>query len=74
MKAQFKLASNLKARFIAIYGEEEQKLGVINLKDQESGEQITIKKEKLYNKIITELMNPSGKCTSCEEESCDSCE
>ena len=74
MKAQFKLASNLKARFIAIYGEEEQKQGVINLKDQDSGEQVTIKKEKLYNTIITELMNPSGKCKSCDEESCDSCE
>ncbi len=74
MKPQFKLAANLKARFIAIYGEEEQKQGVINLKDQESGEQITIKKEKLYNKIITELMNPSSNCTDCAEESCDSCE
>lgn len=73
MKAQFKQAANLNARFIAIFGEEERKTETIQLKDQETGEQTTIKTSQLYNKIITELMNPSGKCSSCEEDSCDSC-
>ncbi len=73
MKAQFKLAANHKARFVAIFGEEENKNGLINLKDQESGTQVTIKKDQLYNRIVAELMKPSGNCSSCAEESCDSC-
>lgn len=74
MKAQFKLAQNLKARFVAIFGEEENKNGVINLKDQDTGTQVTIKKDQLYNRIIAELMKPSSKCGSCSESSCDECE
>ncbi len=74
MKAQFKLAKNLNARFVAIYGEQEQLDGMINVKDQDNGTEVRIKKEKLYNHIVAELMKPAESCKSCSEESCDDCE
>ena len=73
MKAQFKLSANLNARFVAIYGEQEQLNGVINLKDQETGTEVTIEKNMLYNTIIEELMKPTPGCNDCTEDSCDSC-
>lgn len=73
MKAQFKLASNLNARFVAILGEEENQKGVINLKDQETGEQLTIEKDQLYNTIVQELMKPAPSCGSCSSSDCDTC-
>jgi len=73
LKAQFKLADNLNARFIAIYGANEKTKDVINLKDKETGKEITIAKHQLYNHIVTELMKPSTSCESCEEDSCDEC-
>jgi len=74
LKAQFKLADNLNARFIAIYGETEKANEQINIKDKDTGKEITISKHQLYNHIITELMNPSQECKTCEEDSCDDCE
>lgn len=74
LKSQFKQADNLNARFVAIYGETEKANGQINLKDKDSGKEITISKHQLYNHIITELMNPSQACEECEEDSCDDCE
>ena len=74
LKAQFKLADNMNARFIAIYGANEKAKGVINIKDKDTGKEITIKTSQLYNHIITELMNPSNTCETCEEDSCDDCE
>ena len=74
LKAQFKLADNLNARFIAIYGETEKANEQINIKDKDSGKEITIGKHQLYNHIITELMNPSQECKTCEEDNCDDCE
>ena len=73
MKAQFKLATNLKARFVAIYGEQEKENGTINLKDQDSKKEITIDKHQLYNTIIEELMKPTESCESCSEDDCDNC-
>ncbi|MCK5761808.1 MAG: histidine--tRNA ligase, partial [Candidatus Izimaplasma sp.] len=74
LKAQFKLADNLNTRFIAIYGANEKAKGEINLKDKDTGKEITIKKNQLYNHIITELMNPNHSCETCEEDNCDECE
>ncbi len=73
MKAQFKQADKQNARFVAIYGEEERKNGTINLKDQETKQEQTIKKEQLYNTIVQELMKPTASCGSCSEDNCDSC-
>ncbi|HZG73578.1 MAG TPA: histidine--tRNA ligase [Chondromyces sp.] len=39
MKAQFKAADRLQARFVAILGEDELKKNIINVKDMQSGEQ-----------------------------------
>ncbi len=73
LKAQFKLADNLKARFIAIYGANEKEKGVINVKDKDRGTEVTIKKDQLYNHIITELMKPSHTCETCDDETCEDC-
>lgn len=74
LKGQFKLADNLHARFIAIYGANEKANNEINIKDKDSGKEITIKRDQLYDHIIKELMSPSQACESCEEDSCDDCE
>jgi histidyl-tRNA synthetase len=73
MKAQFKLSANLNARFVAIYGEQEHLNGVINLKDQETGNEVTIEKDLLYTTIVEELMKPTPGCSDCSEDSCDNC-
>lgn len=47
LKAQFKAADRLNARFVAILGDEELKQGQINVKRLATGEQETIKLEQL---------------------------
>jgi histidyl-tRNA synthetase len=47
MKAQFKAADRLKAKFVAILGEEELSKGMINVKNMESGEQKEVRIEGL---------------------------
>ncbi len=74
MKFKFRYAEKVGARFVAIYGEREKQNNQINIKDQKTGEEVTIPKENLSNYIITELMKPSQTCTNCEAESCDDCE
>jgi histidyl-tRNA synthetase len=74
MKGKWKQAANLKARFVAIYGANEKEKGLINIKDQDTGKEETIDKNKLYNYIMTALMTPSSSCSSCSESSCDDCE
>ncbi len=71
LKNQFKQANILNAKFVAIYGEKEKEKGVINLKDQKTGIEITLKKEQLYSHIISQLTNPSESCKGCEEENCE---
>ena len=66
MKGKFKQADFLNARFIAIYGEKEKEEEMINVKDQLTKKEVRINKHKLYNHIITELMNPAQ-----EEHDCD---
>jgi histidyl-tRNA synthetase len=67
MKAQFKLADHMNARFVAIFGAQELKDGEINIKDQNSGEEIRISTKKLYAHIVTELTKPSHQCEHCED-------
>jgi len=74
MKGKWKQAANLNARFVAIYGANEKEQGLINIKDQETGKEETIDKNKLYNYIMTALMTPSSSCSGCGESSCDDCE
>ncbi len=74
MKGKWKQATNLNARFVAIFGENERKTNTINVKDQQTGKEETINKTQLYNYIVAELMKPSDGCSSCSESSCDDCE
>jgi histidyl-tRNA synthetase len=73
MKSKWKQAANLNARFVAIYGEQEQANGTINLKDQQTGEERTIAKDRLYQHIVTELTSQTHNC-ACGEGGCDDCE
>jgi len=74
MKQKWKQASQSNARFVAIYGEDEQNNDQINVKDQQTGSEVTISKHQLYTYIVTELTKPSTSCTSCSSGSCDDCE
>lgn len=71
LKGKFKQAERLNAFFILIYGEEEAKTQMINVKDVRSGVQESIPLRNLYTYIINNL-NPShsscgGNCSSCDE-------
>lgn len=73
MKGKWKQASYQNARFVAIYGEQERENQTINIKDQQTGNEITVSENELYQTIIEELTKPSNACQSCKEDSCDSC-
>jgi len=51
LKAAMRKANDLKARFVAILGDDELKEGVISLKDMSMGEQYKVKIEELVDKI-----------------------
>jgi histidyl-tRNA synthetase len=70
MKAQFKLADHMNARFVAIYGAKEQADGQINVKDQKTGEETRVSIKKLYTHIVSELTKPSQECETCEDGTC----
>jgi histidyl-tRNA synthetase len=53
LKAQFKAAERLQAKFVAVLGENELNSGVINLKDQATGEQ----KEVQLNQFVETLQS-----------------
>jgi histidyl-tRNA synthetase len=74
MKGKWKMASNMNARFVAIYGENERLNGTINIKDQDTGQEVTVSKHQLYNHIVNELIKPNSNCATCEADSCDDCE
>jgi len=71
MKGKFKQADFLNSRFIAIYGEQEKAEGLINIKDQSTKKEVRIKKELLYNHIVTELMNPEPTGCGCGNDDDD---
>ncbi|QWC00619.1 histidine--tRNA ligase [Mycoplasmatota bacterium] len=68
LKAQFKQADRLNARFYLIYGDKEAKAGMINIKDAQSGEQESVKIEEIYQYILKHLQGNgcSGGCGSCD--------
>ena len=68
LKAQFKQADRLNARYYLIYGDEEAKKQVINVKDSETKEQVEVKLDELYQYLYNCLTNKS--CS----KSCDGCE
>ncbi len=74
MKAKWKQADYHNARFVAIYGEQEKAGDQINVKDQDTGVEVTIGKHQLYNYIVTELTKPTHSCSTCGADSCDDCE
>jgi len=67
LKAQFKQADRLNAKFYLIYGENEAKEGIINVKDSETGEQESVKINDLYDYLLKQLKGDgcSGGCGGC---------
>ncbi|MPN48927.1 Histidine--tRNA ligase [bioreactor metagenome] len=53
VKAQFKAASSLAAKFAAIIGESEMEKGTVSLKDLESGKQVEVLRPDLAGTIRT---------------------
>ncbi len=51
LKKSFEAAAKLGARFVAILGENEAKAGTVALKNQETGEQISLTREELLRKL-----------------------
>ncbi|NHM30436.1 histidine--tRNA ligase [Neobacillus terrae] len=59
IKGQFKAADRIKAKFVAVLGDDELKNEVINLKDMTSGEQKEIKLDS-FIKVFQELQDRGG--------------
>ncbi|MFD1038584.1 histidine--tRNA ligase [Virgibacillus byunsanensis] len=55
MKAQFKAADRLKARFVIVLGEDELTKEIVNVKDMTTGEQLEIPITQLINKMNEKL-------------------
>jgi histidyl-tRNA synthetase len=68
LKAQFKQADRLNAKFYLIFGEDEAKKNVINVKSSATGEQVEVPLAEIYQYLVGELTNRN--CSS----NCDSCE
>ncbi|MFP4478116.1 MAG: histidine--tRNA ligase [Candidatus Izemoplasmatales bacterium] len=62
LKAQFKQADRLNAKFYLIYGEKEAIEGMINVKNSETGEQESVKVDDLYDYLLKQLKG--GGCSS----------
>jgi len=67
LKAQFKQADRLNARFYLIYGDQEAKDKIVNVKDAKTGEQTPVAIDDLYQYLLTQLQGRN--CQS----SCDGC-
>lgn len=72
LKGQFKQADRLNSKYYLIYGDEEAKTQVIQVKNVQTHEQETVKLSSLYAYIINSLKNPSaacgGNCSSCDSD------
>lgn len=55
MKAQFKTADRLNARYVLVLGEDELDKGVINLKDMVNGEQVEVPIDEAKSHILKQL-------------------
>ena len=72
LKGKFKQSDRLNPMFILIYGEEEQKQQVINVKHTKTGLQQTVPLSNLYQYLLNSIRSQnttscSGNCDSCDE-------
>lgn len=70
LKGQFKQADRMNPKFYLIYGEEEAKAGVVNVKSLATKEQVQVKVEELYQYLVNQL---TGRSCSVGCSSCDGC-
>ena len=69
IKGQFKQADKLNARFTAILGDEELDNFVINLKNNDTDEQITIPLNDLYSHVIGAIQSKTtSACATCNKK------
>ncbi len=69
IKSQFKQADALNAKFTAILGENELNDGTINVKNNDTDEQETIKLNDIYMYIVNKLRsNATSACAACKEK------
>lgn len=66
LKAQFKQSDRLNARFFCLLGEDEVRAGTVNIKDQKTKEETTIKQAQAAFYIIDKLTHDQT-CVDCEE-------
>ena len=72
LKGKFKQSDRLNPMFNLIYGEEEQKESVINVKVVKTGEQKRVPLKDLYQFLVNSIRNITthsceGNCSSCDE-------
>ncbi len=70
LKAQFKQAEKFNPMFYLIYGEDEIKDNVVNVKNAKTGEQDRVGLEELYEKLVLKIRQYSSGCSG----ACDGCE
>lgn len=72
LKGQFKQAEKYNPMFYLIYGEDEMKDNVINVKNARTGEQERVAIEDLYQNLVMKIRQYSagcsGSCEGCEED------
>ena len=69
IKGQFKQADKLNARFTAILGDEELNNFVINVKNNETDEQVTIPLNDLYTHVLGSIQaKTNSACASCNKK------
>lgn len=71
LKAQFKQADRLNTRFYLIYGEDEAKNHVVQVKDAETGEQNEVPVDQLYQFLINQLQGGGSRGSGCS--GCSGC-
>jgi len=72
LKSQFKQAERQNPKFLLIFGEDEMKNGVIQVKSSKTGEQTEVALNDLYQYLVSAIQNEShncgGHCDECEED------
>ena len=68
LKGQFKQADRLNPKFYLIFGEEEAKKQVINVKSLDTKEQVEVSLDNLYQYLVNEITGKHcvGGCDSCD--------
>jgi len=71
LKGKFKQADRLNPMYLLIYGTEEQKEQVLNIKDNKTGEQNKVPLSNVYQYIVNQLRQATtscaGNCNDCDE-------